>query len=116
MKRVTVSLVCLLVLSTMFPPESAKAVPLYKKVFDEMYNPRHEVKTTCSVCHPSKSKRFLNRYGTALAEELGEKRVTDRERIRRAMKAIEHRFFPSLPKSGDRMRVSPFESWVLRRV
>ena len=101
MKRVIVSLVCLLVLSTMFPPERVNATPLYKKVFDEMYVPRNSVKTTCAVCHPKKSKRYLNRYGTALNEELGGKRVTDRERIRQAMKAIEHRFVPGLPKSGD---------------
>jgi hypothetical protein len=101
MKRVIVSLVCLLVLSTMFPPERVNATPLYKKVFDEMYVPRNSVKTTCAVCHPSRSKKKLNRYGTALNEEHGGKRVTDRERIRRAMKSIEH-LFPRLPPSGDR--------------
>jgi hypothetical protein len=102
MKRVAVSLVCLLVLSTVFPPESVNATPLYKKVFDELYRSRFPgPKTTCAVCHTSKSKQHLNRYGTALAEELGEKGVTDRERIRQAMKAIEHRFFPGLPESGD---------------
>ena len=97
MKRVTVSLVCLLVLSTMFPPERVNATPLYKKVFDENYRPRSGKKTTCAVCHPKKSKRYRNRYGTALAEELGGKRVTDRERIRQAMKAIEH-LLPTITK------------------
>jgi len=100
MKRVTVSLVCLLVLSAMFPPDTAKALPFYKNVFDEMYRPRTGFKTSCAVCHPRKSKRELNRYGTALAEELGETGVNDRERVRRALKAIEH-LLPRSPKRGD---------------
>lgn len=102
MKRATISLVCLLVLSTVLPPESVKATPLYKKVFDELYRPRLPgPEMTCAVCHTSKSKQRLNRYGTALAKELGEEGVTDHERVRQAMKVIEHRFFPGLSEIGD---------------
>jgi hypothetical protein len=84
----------------MLPPDTANALPFYKKVFDEMYRPRTGFKTSCAVCHPRKSKRILNEYGTALAEELGETGVNDRERVRRALKAIEH-LLPRSPKRGD---------------
>lgn len=97
MTRIIVSLVCLLLLSTVFPPEPARAIPFYKNVFDGMYRPRSGAKTTCAICHPSKSKRILNRYGTALTEELGESNVRDREAVERALKAIEH-LLPKTPK------------------
>lgn len=97
MNRIIVSLACILVLSATFPLESAKAVPFYKKVFDGMYRPLSRLKTTCAVCHPGKSKRALNLYGTALAEELGETNVRDREAVERALKAIEH-LLPTTPK------------------
>jgi cytochrome c553 len=101
MKRVTVSLVCLLVLSTMFPPASVNATPFYKKVFDLIYVPRAPgVKTTCAVCHPSKSKKKLNRYSKTLNEELRGKDTRDPVVVARAMLAIEH-LFPGLPKGGD---------------
>jgi len=101
MKRITASLVCLLVLSTLFSSSAVNARPIYKSVFTELYSPGlPRVKMTCAVCHPGKQKRELTRYGKALAEALGRKNVKDRERIRRAMKAIEHRF-PGLPKIGN---------------
>ena len=98
MKRVIVSLVCLLVLSAMFPPGTANALPFYKKVFDSLYTPRvPQLKTSCAVCHPSKSKRELNRYGRALDEELQGKDRRDPLVVADAMRAIEH-LFPGLPK------------------
>lgn len=100
MKRVAVLLVCVLVLSATFPPASVNARPFYKQVFDEMYRPRTGFKTTCAVCHPRKPKRILNGYGTALAEELGDPGVIDRERVMRALKAIEH-LLPGSPRRGD---------------
>jgi len=100
MKRVTVSLVCLLVLSAMFPPDTAKALPFYKNVFDEMYRPRTGFKTSCAVCHPRKSKRELNEYGAALDEELGDKDRRDPVVVAEAMRAIEH-LLPRSPKRGD---------------
>ncbi len=71
------------------------------KVFKELYLARTpRVKATCAICHPARSKEHRNRYGQALEEALGEKNVKDHERIREAMKSIEH-LFPGLPRSGD---------------
>jgi hypothetical protein len=101
MKRVIVSLVCLLVLSAIFPPASVNARPFYKKVFESLYVPRvPRLKTSCAVCHPSKSKLRLNRYGNALDEELMGKDRSDPVVVARALKAIEH-LLPRSPKRGD---------------
>lgn len=101
MKRVIVSLVCVLILSAMFPPDSVNARPLYKKVFDSLYVPRvPRLKTSCAVCHPSKSKLRLSRYGQALDEELDGKDRRDPVVVAEAMRAIEH-LFPGLPKGGN---------------
>jgi hypothetical protein len=50
--RIIVSLVCLLLLSTVFQPEPAKAIPFYKNVFDGMYRARSGPKTTCAIFIP----------------------------------------------------------------
>jgi len=101
MKRVVSSLVVLLVLSSLVPPRNAEARPMYLAVFRELYLSRlSPVKINCALCHPGRSKRDMNRYGKALEEALGEKNVKDRERVRQAMKSIEH-LFPGLPKSDD---------------
>ncbi len=101
MKRIVLASVCVLALSATFPPDTANALPLYKSVFDSLYVPRTpRLKTNCAVCHPSKSKRELNRYGRTLAEELRGKDTKDPAVIAQAMKAIKH-LFPGLPKSGD---------------
>ena len=101
MKRIVLTSVCVLALSATFPPDTANALPLYKKVFDSLYVPRApRQKTSCAVCHPSKTKRELNRYGRTLAEELRGKDTKNPAVIARAMKAIEH-LFPGRSKSGD---------------
>ena len=68
---------------------------LYKKGFETLYKEKlKDGRITCAVCHPSgeeKTKRDLNRYGQALANELGEKDVKDMDKILRALKAIEKR-------------------------
>lgn len=68
------------------------ARPLYKKCFDKVVNetfPKLERgKSTCAVCHDGDSKKSLNHFGKALAEELGEKNVRDEEKIIAAIKAI----------------------------
>lgn len=100
MKRVALTLICLLVLSSTLGPPTAEARPLYFKVFKELYLARFpRVNASCAICHPAISKKHRNRYGRVLEEALGEKNVKDRERIREVMKSIEHQF-PGLPKSG----------------
>ena len=101
MKRSAVLFTALVVWSLLFPASTVIATPMYLTVFRELYLSRlPHVKVHCGVCHPTRSKRDLNRYGKALAEELGECNVKDRERVRQAMKAIEP-MFPGLPPSGD---------------
>jgi len=99
MKRIVLTSVCLLAIASTLGPSPAEARPGYMKVFKELYLVRFpRMKATCAICHPSKSKERRNRYGRALEEALGEKNVKDRERVREAMKSIEH-LFPGLPKS-----------------
>lgn len=101
MKRIVCSLVCLLVVSSALAPASVSARPLYLTVFTELYLSRGpQVKVGCAVCHPAKSKAHRNRYGRVLEEALRDKNVKDRERVREAMRSIEH-LFPGLPKSSD---------------
>jgi hypothetical protein len=99
MKRIVLTSVCLLTLASTLGPPTAEARPGYMKAFKELYLVRTpRVKAACAICHPSKSKDHRNRYGRALEEALGGKNVKDRERVREAMKSIEH-LFPGLPKS-----------------
>jgi hypothetical protein len=72
-------------------PEAARARPLYKSVWEEMYHERlpDRAKVSCGLCHPTNSKAKKNEYGKALEEELGERNVKDRERIREALKSVE---------------------------
>ena len=100
MKRIVLTVTCLLVVASVLTPSPAEARPLYMRVFKEMYLSRFpRVKATCAICHPSKSKRHLNRYGKAFEEALGDKNVKDEERVRETMKSIEY-LFPGLPKSA----------------
>lgn len=67
------------------------ARPLYKSCWDEVYKDILKPlggKVTCAVCHPGDSKKNLNHYGKAIAEELGEKGVQDREKIIAAIRAV----------------------------
>ncbi|MBC7815948.1 MAG: hypothetical protein IAG10_03510 [Planctomycetaceae bacterium] len=81
------SLVAVFVLVSARPSDARMP---YKKGFDILYkeNLPKTGAVTCAVCHPGETKRELNRYGKALAEELGEKDVRDMERILAALKAI----------------------------
>jgi len=66
---------------------SAEARPLYKKVWERVYDVSPH-KVDCAVCHPGKSKAGLNQYGQALADELGEKIVKDETKIEEAIRKI----------------------------
>ena len=71
-------------------PSAAR--PLYKKCWEVVYKDKlKRDRVTCAVCHPGDSKKELNHYGKAIAEELGEKNVTDVEKIIAAIKAVEKR-------------------------
>ena len=86
--------VAVIAVSFLLPaPERVTARPLYKKVFEELYRKRlpEKTKVSCAICHPEKSKKKKSKYGQALEEELGEKNVKDREKIREAMKKIENK-------------------------
>ena len=66
------------------------ARPNYKKVFDATYTEIAKNKTNCAICHGSENdKKKLNHYGEALKKELGEPKVKDEEKIKKALKAIE---------------------------
>ena len=88
MKRIFVMLVIVLSfgLSICRP---VQARPLYKSVYEDLF--KVETKggaLTCARCHPGSDKKELNTYGKKLEEELGEKNVKDKEKIREALKKI----------------------------
>ena len=87
--RLSVIVVVLLV-SVQGLSNLAEARPLYKKVWEKVYPkvPTKDGKIDCGVCHPNKDKTILNHYGQALADELGEKKVTDEMKIAEAIRAI----------------------------
>lgn len=84
-----------------FTDRPSNARPLYKKCFDTVVKtmfPKFETrKSSCTVCHDGDSKKKLNHFGKALAEELGESNVRDEEKIIAAIKAVLKRKC----KSGD---------------
>lgn len=66
----------------------AEARPLYKKVWERVYLDKTDSKIDCGLCHPSSKKAELNRYGQALANELGEKNCRDEKQIEEAIRKI----------------------------
>lgn len=87
----------LAVMSLIAVAPRSEARPLYKKAFDTVYADIAKQKTTCAICHHGDSKKNLNHYGQALAEELGEKNVKDMDKILEAIKAIGKRKCKSGP-------------------
>lgn len=72
------------------------ARPNYKACWEEVYKDvvkkiGKDGKVTCAVCHVGDDKKHLNHYGKAIAEELGEKAVKDKEKIIAAIKAVAKR-------------------------
>ncbi len=45
-------------------------------------------KFECKVCHPGKSKKQRNDYGTALAKALGKKNEKDEDKIKEAIEKV----------------------------
>lgn len=72
------------------------ARPNYKACWEEVYKDTVKKigkngKVTCAVCHVGDDKKHLNHYGKAIAEELGEKAVKDKEKIIAAIKVVAKR-------------------------
>lgn len=75
-------------------PNTADARPKYREVFEEKYpGLAEQVKTVkCGVCHPpaaEEKKKARNNYGQALGKVLGEKNVSDKDAILKALTKIE---------------------------
>lgn len=65
------------------------ARPAYKKEFDKKYPDVVKAKkTTCAVCHPEKSKKVRNDYGTALGKAV-KKNEKDATKIVEALGKVE---------------------------
>ncbi len=68
------------------------ARPQYKKAFGEKYpdvvKKQGKTKTGCNVCHPEKSKKVRNNYGTALGKVV-KKNEKDTKKIAEALGKVE---------------------------
>ena len=69
-------------------PQEAQAMPLYLKVFKEVYPAKEEL-AKCALCHIGEKKTNLDDYGKAFEEALGAKNVKDIEAIKAALKKAE---------------------------
>lgn len=66
-----------------------EARPAYKTAFDKLYpDVTKAKKTSCAVCHPEKSKKVRNDYGTALGKVVA-KNEKDKDKIEDALEKIE---------------------------
>lgn len=82
--------------SVLVPPRASEARPQYLKVFKKVYpDACGAEKVKCSLCHPAKTKKERNEYGTKLEKELGETNVKDEDKIEEALKKIGE------PEDGD---------------
>ena len=67
----------------------ADARPAYKSAFEKKYpKVKENNKITCGVCHPEKSKKVKNDYGTALGKVI-KKNEKDKDKIAEALGKIE---------------------------
>ena len=74
----------LMVLAAFCSPAHAR--PQHKTMFQRRFETRRaEVKATCAVCHPARSKKMRNAFGMALREELGRKNVKEPDVILAAL-------------------------------
>ncbi len=84
----------------------AEARPKYLAVFSDEYSSlKAEIdKSKCAVCHPTsdnRKKTKRNDYGTALEKALGEKNVSEMDKIKSALKKIESEKSESGTTFGD---------------
>ena len=67
----------------------ADARPAYKSAFEKKYpKVKENNKITCGACHPEKSKKVKNDYGTALGKVVS-KNEKDKDKIAEALGKIE---------------------------
>jgi hypothetical protein len=90
LSRITAVTLILGALSLVNDATQVEARPNFKRAFDATYSEVSKVnKTTCNVCHFGDDKKNRNHYGEALRKELKEPKVTDDQKIKDALKAIE---------------------------
>lgn len=80
---------CMLAL-TFSTADFAAAQSTYLKQFKALYGDHYknspDVKLTCAVCHPTKSKKDRNNWGATLGKKLGATKVKDTAKIDAALK------------------------------
>jgi len=94
MKKLTLSMLCALLMLGLFAP-SADAIPQFQKAFVAKYvdgNSNAEFvaavkEQKCNVCHIGKSKKDRNRYGAELSKLLDKKE--DKENEAKIMASLE---------------------------
>ena len=94
-------------LSVQTLPPKAEARPKYKTVFEDLY-PKvgNNKKLTCSLCHPTKSKKELGgHYAQALGKKIA-KNEKNKKKIKEAIEAIEDEKCPDGGKTwGERLKL-----------
>jgi hypothetical protein len=102
-------------------PNSAEAIPQFKKEFENVYvkkdstDPKEKAladavdKVKCNVCHAGKSKKDMNAYGKALSELLDKKADKNNvEKIRQSLEKVggmpSDAANPNSPTFGDRIK------------
>ncbi len=72
---------------------NAQARPNYKKEFEAKYpevvKAQEGGKINCNTCHEGTSKKNRNIYGKALAKKLDGKKITDADKIKKALTETE---------------------------
>jgi hypothetical protein len=106
-----------LVAALVFAPERVSARVEYFDVLTTLYPdakplfPRdRDAQKKYSFCHSRKLKRFRNEFGAALLKQLGEKKVTDKLRIKAAVLAIEKDFPELAAAHANDLRAGHFET------
>jgi len=94
----------LLVAAVLLAPSASRveARPPYKKAFEKKY-PKVK-KVDCNVCHVGEDKKERNDYGKAVAEALGEKKVTDQKKIEKALGTAEKSKDSDDKPFGDKLK------------
>ena len=88
MRKLIAVAVAGLVLASAFAG-GANARPAYKSAFEKKYpKVKENNKITCGVCHPEKSKKVKNDYGTAMGKVV-KKNEKDKGKIAEALGKIE---------------------------
>jgi hypothetical protein len=131
MKKISITL-CFAVIAALFAvrPDTAKALPEFKKEFDKKYAPdggsaeqkalAEAIKVAkCNVCHDPKkgpdgleSKKNRNPYGEALHKYIHKKDKKDIAKILKALETVEAEKGPDGKAWGEKIKAGklPFET------